>query len=56
MTSGVGLLQVAQQLSDHGEPSGDGTPTSSSRVRLQYFAVLHSVVFVITFGFSYSYY
>jgi len=34
MTSGIGLLSVAHRLRQHGEPTGDGNPTSLSLVRI----------------------
>jgi len=33
LTSGVGLLTVAVQLGENGEPGGHGVPTTESRVR-----------------------
>jgi len=36
MASGAGLLSVAQQLDQNGEPGGDGIPSTETRVSALY--------------------
>lgn len=46
LASGVGLLTVAVQLVQKGEPGGDGSPTTASRVRI--------IIITVTVGLAYS--